>query len=296
MIKIIVDSCADLSQELLEKYDIDYARMNTVKDGNQTEASLSWEFYSPKQLYDTIRNGEKVTTTQVPVEEFMRVFKLYLDQGYDIIYVGCSTKQSGSVNVGYMVAKQLLPEYEGRRIECIDSLNASIGEGMLGILATELMWAGKDFDEIVSIVKESRNKVNEFVTVHSLEYLKRAGRVKASKAFFGNLMGVKPVLISDANGEQTAVKKARGRMGSLQLIVDSLAEVIEDAGEQTVYIAHADCGQEEIEQLKVAIKEKIACKNIEVVYIGPIVGASVGPDAIGVFAFGKEVTYKASEN
>ena len=296
MIKILVDSCSDLSQEQLERYGLDYGRMNTVCNGEQTEASLLWEHYSPKQLYDSIRNGERVTTTQVPVEEFMRIFRLYLEQGYDIIYIGCSSKLSGSVNTAYVVAKQLLPEFEGRRIECIDALNSCVGEGMLGIYATELMWDGKDFDEIVAAVKDKRKYVNQFVTVHTLDYLKRAGRIKASKAFFGNLMGVKPMLISDANGENVATKKARGRLASLQLLVDSVAEVIEDPENQTVYLAHADCSQEEVNQLKAMLLEKVPCKNIEVSYIGPIVGASVGPDTIGLFCFGKEVTYKAAED
>lgn len=296
MIKILVDSCADLSADLLEKYDLDYVHMNTVYNGEETEASLTWEHYSPKQLYDVMRGGERVTTTQVPVEEFTRVFRSYLEKGYDIIYIGCSIKQSGSVNTGYMVAKQLLDEFAGRKIECIDSLNASIGEGMLGILATELLWAGKNFEEIVTMVKEARNHVNEFATVHTLEYLRRAGRVKGGKAFFGNLMGVKPILIADAEGEQTPIKKARGRLGSFQMLVDSVAEVIEDAENQVIYLSHADCPQEEIDQLKRMLLEKVRCKDIVIGYIGPIVGASVGPDTIGLWCFGKEVTYRASEN
>ena len=295
MIKVLVDSCSDLSEELLREYDIDYAKMNTVCDGVETEASLLWDHYSPKELYDIMRSGKRVTTTQVPVEEFNRIFKLYLDKGFDIIYIGCATKQSGSVNTGFMVAKTLLADYPDRRIECIDALNACIGEGMLGILASELVKEGKSFDEVVETVKARRNNVNEFCTVHSLDALKRAGRVKASKAFFGNLMGVKPILIADADGEQTPIKKAKGRAGSINEIVNSLAEVMEDAENNYVYVAHADCAREEVELLTGLIKEKIPCKGIRTVYIGPIIGASIGPDAIGVWGFGKEVTYRVNE-
>lgn len=294
MIKILVDSCADVSEELIKQYNLDYARMNTVYNSKETPASLTWEFYSPRELYDIMRHGERVTTTQVPVEEFNRVFKLYLQQGYDIIYIGCSTKQSGSVNTGTLVAKQLLAEYPDRKIACIDSLNACIGEGMLGILASELNAAGKSFEEIVETVLASRNRVNQCVTVHSLDALKRAGRVKASKAFFGNLMGVKPCLISDADGEQTPIRKAKGRIGSFKEIVNMLAETIEDAENQYVYLAHADCSEEEIETLKQMITDSIKCKGIITVYIGPIIGASIGPDAIGIWAFGKEVTYRVN--
>lgn len=294
MIKIIVDSCADVNEDLINKYNLDYVRMNTVYNSKETPASLTWEYYSPKELYDIMRGGERVTTTQVPVEEFNRVFKMYLTQGYDIIYIGCSTKQSGSVNTGTLVAKQLMNEFPDRKIACIDSLNACIGEGMLGILASELVTAGKSFDEVVETVMASRNRVNECVTVHSLDALKRAGRVKASKAFFGNLMGVKPCLISDADGEQTPVKKAKGRLGSFNEIVNMLAETIEDAENQYVYLAHADCSEDEVETLKKMVSDRVHCKGIITVYIGPIIGASIGPDAIGVWAFGKEVTYRVN--
>ena len=186
-VKIITDSCSDLSGELLEKYGIDYARMNTVYQGKEKVASLTWEEYSPKKLYDIMRGGERITTTQVPVQEFIRIFRKYLDEGFDIIYIGCSSKQSGSVNTGTVAAKDLLGEYPDSRITCIDALNACIGEGMLAVFAAELAESGKSYDEIVDAVMSARNRVNQYVTVHSLDALKRAGRVKASSAFFGNL-------------------------------------------------------------------------------------------------------------
>ncbi|MEE3467401.1 MAG: DegV family protein [Eubacterium sp.] len=291
-IKIITDSCSDLDAKLMETYDIDYARMNTVYQEKEKEASLTWEYYTPKKLYDIMRNGERVLTTQVPIAEYTRIYKKYLDEGCDIIYIGCSLKQSGSVNTGDVVAKDVLEDYPDARITCIDSLNACIGEGMLAIYAAELVAAGKDYDEIVEAVMEKRNHVNEYVTVHSLDALKRAGRVKASSAFFGNLMSIKPILISDADGEQTPIKKSHGRAKSLKDIVSLLAGSIEDPEEQTIYIAHADCNPEELETLKQLVKENINCKDIYTVYIGPIIGASIGPDAIGVWGFGKEVTYR----
>ena len=294
-IKILTDSCSDLSAELLAKYNLDYAKMSTVYQGQEKPALLTWEEYSPKQLYDIMRKGERVTTAQVSVQEFMRIFKQYLEQGFDIIYIGCSSKQSGSVNTGTVVAKDILKDYPDSKITCIDSLNASIGIGMLAIYASELAAAGKSYDEIVTATLAARNRVNQFVTVHSLDALKRAGRVKASSAFLGNLMGVKHILISDANGDQTPIKKVRGRTTSLEEIVNLLSESMENPAEQTVYVAHADCNPEELEMIKQLISQKIKCKEICTVYIGPIIGASIGPDAIGIWGFGKEITYKVGE-
>lgn len=289
-VKIITDSCSDLSGELLTKYDIDYAKMTTVCEGVQQEASLLWEYYSPKELYDKIRNGIRVTTTQVPPEEFTRIFDLYIND-YDIVYIGCSTKQSGSVNTAAVIAKQYKEKYPDFSIYCIDSLNASIGEGMLAIKAAEMRDEGKSAKEIFDSVSAMRNNVREFITVHTLEYLRRCGRVKATAAFFGNLMGVKPILISDANGAQTPVKKVKGRKNSFAEIVDLMKENITDSEDQTIYLVHADCDPAEIEALKNETLSKIKCKDVLPLYIEPIIGASVGPDAIGLFAFGTEVTY-----
>lgn len=289
-VKIITDSCSDLSGELLTKYDIDYAKMTTVCEGVQQEASLLWEYYSPKELYDKIRNGIRVTTTQVPPEEFTRIFDLYIND-YDIVYIGCSTKQSGSVNTAAVIAKQYKEKYPDSSIYCIDSLNASIGEGMLAIKAAEMRDEGKSAKEIFDSVSAMRNNVREFITVHTLEYLRRCGRVKATAAFFGNLMGVKPILISDANGVQTPVKKVKGRKNSFAEIVNLMKENITDSEKQTIYLVHADCDPAEIEALKNETLSKIKCKDVLPLYIGPIIGASVGPDAIGLFAFGTEVTY-----
>lgn len=289
-VKIITDSCSDLSGELLTKYDIDYAKMTTVCEGVQQEASLLWEYYSPKELYDKIRNGIRVTTTQVPPEEFTRIFDLYIND-YDIVYIGCSTKQSGSVNTAAVIAKQYKEKYPDSSIYCIDSLNASIGEGMLAIKAAEMRDEGKSAKEIFDSVSAMRNNVREFITVHTLEYLRRCGRVKATAAFFGNLMGVKPILISDANGVQTPVKKVKGRKNSFAEIVNLMKENITDSEDQTIYLVHADCDPAEIEALKNETLSKIKCKDVLLLYIGPIIGASVGPDAIGLFAFGTEVTY-----
>ena len=294
-IKVLTDSCSDLSGELLTKYDIDYAKMSTVYQGQEKPASLTWEEYTPQELYNIMRKGERITTAQVAPQEFMRIFKEYLSKDFDIIYIGCSSKQSGSVNTGTVVAKDVLKDYPDSKITCIDSLNASIGEGILAIRAAELVAAGKSYEEVVNETLAARNHVNQYVTVHSLDALKRAGRVKASSAFLGNLMGVKPILISDANGDQTPIKKVRGRATSFEEIVSQLAQSIENPSEQTVYVAHADCNAEELDMIKKMISEKIKCKDICLVYIGPIIGASIGPDAIGIWGFGKEITYKVSE-
>ncbi len=292
-VKIITDSCADLSAAHLRKYDIDYVKMRTVEDGKEAPALLTWTEEDVHRLYNTIRGGKRILTTQVPVEEFTEVFSKYLEEGYDIVYVACSLKLSGSVNTGHVTAQKLLKDYPEAKIFCIDSMNASLGEGMLAIEAAKIAGEGKDATEIASYIDLIRRNVHEYVTVHTLDHLKKAGRVSASTAFLGNLMGVKPILIADANGEQAAYKKVKGRKKSMEEIVNLLKDNITDSKEQTIYVAHADCNKDEIQYVMQLIRENIPCKHISVGPIGPIVGASIGPDAIGVWGYGEPVIFKA---
>ena len=294
-VKVIADSCADLNVEQLNKYGIAFAKMSTSCDGVESVATLLWTEDEVHALYNKMRDGERIITAQVSVEEFGRIFEEYLKQNMDIVYIGCSSKQSGSVNTGFVTAKKLMEKYEGSTIICIDSLNASMGEGMLAIEAAKLANDGASATKIEAHILAIRKKVNQYVTVHSLDALKRAGRVKGSAAFFGNLMGVKPIIIADANGDQAAYKKVKGRQKSFEEIVAMLKASIIEPEKQTIYMTHADCAKEEIDGLVALIKQEIPCLDVEVGFIGPIIGASIGPDAVGIWGFGQEVTYKTGD-
>ena len=294
-VKIITDSCADLNAEQLAKYGIAFAKMSTSCDGVESVATLTWTEKEAHEHYNKMREGKRIITAQVAVEEFQRVFEEYLKQDMDIVYVGCSSKQSGSVNTGFMTAKKLMEQYEGSTILCIDSLNASIGEGMLAIEAAKMAKDGATAKEIEEHILSVRKKVNQYVTVHSLDALKRAGRVKGPAAFFGNLMGVKPIIISDVNGDQAAYKKVKGRQKSLEELVALLKAAIVEPEGQIIYLTHADCAREEIDALVALIQREIPCLGVEIGFIGPIVGASIGPDAVGIWGFGNQVTYEIGD-
>ncbi len=294
-VQIITDSCSDLTPELMERYDIDYAQMNTVFEGKTSPADLSWTPDEVHAMYNLMRDGNRVTTTQVPVEEFNRIFRKYLDKGSDIVYIGCSLKQSGSVNTASVLAKELMKEYPGAVIRCVDSKHASMGEGLLAIDAAQFATEGVTADEVADYAQQRLKYLHQVVTVHSLDCLKRAGRVKASSAFFGNLFGVKPILVTDADGEQTAVKKAKGRLGSFKEAIAMLKEELVDPEQQTLYFAHSDCDPKEVETFLSMVRAEIPCKDIYTGYIGPIIGASIGPDAVALFGYGKEITFRVAD-
>lgn len=287
-IKILTDSCADLGADVRAKYDIDFLKMRTVDDGKETPADLNDVAYITG-LYQKIREtGKRILTTQVPMSEFERGFTEAIEAGYAVIYIGCALPMSSSVSTGSMVAKQLLEKYPDATVRCIDSTNCSMGEGMLAVYAATLRDEGKSVDEIVGAVEEKKHYVNQFVTVGSLDMLKKAGRVKGSAAFFGNLLGVKPIIISDYNGQNVPIVKVKGRKASLDKLVSLMVQSVIDPASQTVYVAHADCA-EDAEYLRRELIEKVGFKDAYVYFIGPIVGVCIGPDAIGAWCFGKKV-------
>ena len=290
-VKVITDSCADLGKELRDRFDIDYARMSIIWDGKEIAASADWDLYTVKELYGAMRNGARIITHQVAAVEFERVFSMYLEQGYDIVYVSCSSALSGSYNVGQIVAKQLMEKFPGRQIICVDPKNSCGGEALVAIEAAKAAANGATAAEVAGRAAEATERVMQFCTVGSLTYLKRAGRVKASAAFFGNLFGIRPILISNKAGENEAVKKIKGRKNVLDECVDMLVKSIGcesyPVDEQTIFVVHADCEQD-ASYLVDAVKSKLNPKEIIVNPIGPIIGASAGPDTVALYAFGNQ--------
>lgn len=287
-IHIFTDSCSDLGKDIRTARNIDYLKMSTVLDGKATPADLDFPTYTPKEMYDIMRGGKRILTTQVPMEEFKTRFTEVIEAGETIIYIGCALPLSKSVETGTMVARQLKETYPEAEIYCIDATNSCLGEGLLTVYAADLRDAGKSAAEIVAAVEEKKHYVNQFVTVGSLDMLKKAGRVKGSAAFFGNLLGVKPIIISDFNGQNVPVKKAKGRKASLDEVVNLMREAVVDPASQTVFIGHADC-MEDAKYLREKLISEVGFKDAYINYIGPIIGACIGPGAIGAFAFGKKV-------
>ena len=191
---------------------------------------------------------------------------------------------------------ELKEKYPDAKIICIDSLIACIGLGMLCIRASELRAAGNSIEETAAWIEEHKMTVHQECTVEKLTYLKQAGRVSAASAFFGGLLNVKPIIISDASGRNAAVEKVKGRGASLARLVERFKEEYLPCEYQRIFIAHADC-LEDAEKVREAVREALGDKNAEIPigYIGPVVGSTVGPGTIGIYFYGKEVTYDCNK-
>ncbi|MBQ3116406.1 MAG: DegV family protein [Clostridia bacterium] len=290
---IITDSCSELSKELRQKYDIDYIPMHFRLDGVEYDASLDWEKISPKQLYDYLREGKRVTTAQITKEEYMEKFSSYLEKGYDILSLSCSSALSASVKASTFARDELKEKYPDRKIICIDTLMACAGLGILCITASELREAGKTIDEVADWVEEHKLTMNQECTVEKLTYLKVAGRVSAASAFFGGLLSIKPIIISDAKGHNFAIEKVKGRAASIERVIDRFFEAYEDLPYQHIFISHADCGDVALEMKDKVLARLGTEKEIQILPLGPIVGSTCGPGTVALYCYGKKVTTNA---
>lgn len=283
---VITDSTSDLSNEIREKYSIDYCQMEFSLGEKNFRASLDWEDISPKEFYDSMRSGKRYKTVQVTVKTFDEKFREHLSKGEDILYIACSSGLSGSVKTAQVISQELRSDFPDRKIVCIDSLISGLGQGSMAIKAAQMRDEGKSLDETATWIEDNKLFFNQYGTVENLDYLKAAGRVTASSAFFGNLFSVKPILISDLEGHNLAVKKVKGRKSSLYELAAMTAQYITDPLSQTIYIGHAD-DEEAANVVAEKIKELIPGASTSLYVIGPIVGASVGPGTIIVFYSGR---------
>ena len=290
---IITDSTSDMTQQMRREYGVEYVKMNYIIDGVEYKASLDWESHSVREYYDLMRNGTRVFTTQIHRDVYREAFLAAVEAGKDVVYISCSSALSASVNVARLVAQELMNEYPDAGIYCVDSLISSLGQAYQVMEASRKRAEGMNAADTAAYIESMKLCVNQCGTVASLEYLHRAGRVKASKAFFGNLFGVKPIIISDRKGQNYAYKKAKGIGNARIAIAEHLAEAADGTYEE-LFISHADC-IEDAELLKEEILKIAPFKRVTVSTIGPIVGASVGPGTVIAFCRGKEVLIEGNE-
>ncbi len=284
--KVVTDSTSDIEKEYREQYDIDYIKMVYTFHDVTYDADVDWSNMNPSDYYGKMRETKKrAVTGLVKTDECETVFNKYLSEGVDVLYIACSGKLSASCKNAKLVYNEMADKYPNNKVVCFDSLRSNYAEAMIAMKASELANEGKTIDEAVEILNEEKLKYQTFCTVGSLDYLKLAGRVKAGKAFFGNLLGVKPLIVGDAKGNNYAYDKAKGRKNSLDALVSVIKERIE-SNDTLCVIEHADCLQD-AQYILNQLKDKLT--NIHICTLGPIIGATVGPDSITVNFYGKKV-------
>lgn len=271
--------------------------MHFSYNGKDFKADLDFGEISVTDFYNMMRDGTRFITSQVNAIDYKERFEKYINEGYDILSISCSSALSASVKASYTVRDELLAKYPDSKIICIDSLNSSSGLGLICKLASRLRAEGKTIEETASWIEENKLKVNQECTVEKLTYLKQAGRVSAASAFFGGLLNVKPIIVSDVKGHNAAIEKVKGKKVAFDKLVERAVSEYNPELCKDVIFAHADC-EEDAKELKRLFLEKVKVneEDTSIEYIGPIVGASAGPGTVAIYVMGKEVTFDSTAN
>ena len=276
---VLTDSTSDLPIELRQQYEINYFPMEFSTGDKNYIASLDWLQIGSHDFYESMRNGVKYKTAQVSIKTYTEILREHLGMGKDVIYIACSSALSSSVKTAYVVRDELRAEFPDRKVIIIDSLISGMAQGLLAIECAKMRDQGKSLDEVETWIEDHKMFYNQCSTTESLSYLKEAGRVTASSAFFGNLFAVKPIIISDTKGQNLAIRKVKGRKSSFTEIADQISKFIVQPEKQTIWVGHAD-SQADADSLAGEIKAKIPEATVKTYVVGPIVGVSVGPGTL----------------
>ena len=285
--KIITDSTADLPEEYLKEHDIDCMNLCYMIGGEtyggETGKELPW-----KDFYNRMREGEMPTTAQINPEEAKAHFVKSIEAGNKkILYLAFSSGLSGTYNSGRIAAEEIKEEYPDCEIEVIDTLCASLGEGLLVDYAVKLKEAGKSFEEVVKDVKMHIQNFVHVFTVDDLNHLHRGGRVSKAVAIIGTLAGIKPVLHVDEEGHLVSLTKVRGRKKSLIKLVDCMEAQMGSFADKNdvIFISHGDA-LEDAEFVAEEIKNRFGIEKFIINRVGPTIGAHTGPGVIALFFMG----------
>ena len=292
--QIFTDSSCDLSTELRKANNIEYFYFGLVVDGVEYKADLDWQEYTQEEFYGWLSAGKKVKTTQVSMEEVLLKVRPYFEKGIDIIYIGCSSALTGSMNLFELAKQQLMEEFPDRKMIGVDSLAAACTLGMMVLDASKEQKKGLSIEELQQWVLDNRFFYNQFATVDTLTYLKAAGRIKGAAAFFGNIMGVKPIFISDRKGNNLTINKVKGTKASLNELFEDVKAAMVPGVTEEIFIGQG-MAQDRAELLKKKVEDELHIKAT-VQWIGPIVGTTCGPGVIATFCKGKEVTRYEGDN
>ena len=241
-----------------------------------------------KNFYDKMRAGSMTKTQQASIEDTEKVFREILKEGKDILHIAFSSGLSGTANAARLAAENMMEEFPGRKIIVIDSLCASLGQGLLVDYALKLQQQGKTMEETAKWLEDHIQNICHLFTVEDLKYLQRGGRISKTTALVGTMIGIKPVLHVDPEGNLVSISKVRGRKQSIQALVNKMEENIGKYRDekQPIFISHGDC-IEDANYLAELVKERFGYDEFLINDVGPTIGAHSGPGTLALFFMGE---------
>ncbi len=285
--RILTDSTGDLTPELVRELDLTVIPMEFTVDGKSYRNYPDGHEMSAKAFYDLLRSGKTSTTAQINSHEFTEWADPILQAGEDLLYIAFSSGLSGTCQSALLAKKELSEKYPDRKIYVVDSLCASMGEGLLVYYASKMQQEGKSIDEVYQWLQDNKLHLCHWFTVDDLNHLKRGGRVSSAAALFGTMLGIKPVLHVDDAGHLIPVAKIRGRKQSLDALVSHMEETVTEPENQVIFISHGDCLQD-AQYVADKIRAKWNVKDIVLNEIGPVIGTHSGPGTVALFFLGSK--------
>ncbi len=283
---IMTDSCCDMTAQLAGELELSVLPLSLLMGDETYRNWLDGREIGFHEFYERIRSGASATTSAVSVGDFEEAMRPLLQEGKDILYLAFSSGLSTTYQSAVIAADSLQEEFPDARILVVDTLAASLGQGLLVYLCVQQKRAGKSLEEVRDYAEATKGKVCHWFTVDDLNHLKRGGRINAATALFGTMLAIKPVLHVDDEGHLIAVSKTRGRKASLLALVDKMAETADDPAHQTVFISHGDC-EEDARFVSDEIRRRFGTEDIRINYIGPVIGNHSGPGTVALFFLGQ---------
>ena len=280
--KILTDSCCDFPVEMYAKLDVDYVPLVLEFRGQVSNDSND---DSLKVLYDGMRAGEAAKTSAVNPDAWAGAMEPHLKAGLDVLVLAFSSGLSTTYQSAVIAANDLAEQYPDRTIRVVDTLSASLGQGLLVWHVCRQRDNGATLEEAAAWAEDNKQHVCQWFTVDDLMHLKRGGRVSAATAMVGTMLQIKPVLHVDEEGHLASVSKARGRKASIEALAKKVAELGAAYDNSTVFLSHGDC-REEADQLVAILKEKYGVKEVFVSYVGSVIGSHAGPGTLALFFLG----------
>ena len=292
MFRIIVDSGSNLTEDLLNRYDIDIISFKCTIDG---EEYMCYEEgrdddEAGKVFSDRIRSGADVRTSLINPGDIDDKLRPFLEDGEDVLFVCMSAKLTGTFQSALIAKEDLEEDFPDRKIIMIDSMSASFGEGLLCIEASKMREEGSTIDEVSEWLIDNRLKMRHIFTVDNLKYLQKGGRISQAEAVFGSILSIKPILFASDEGKIDKFGTVRGRKKSLDALVNDYVKYAVDVEDQTVPIAHCDC-KEDAEYIAARVNELRPPKEIIIRVYDHCSGTHVGPGAMCIFYVGKDRGY-----
>ena len=284
---IMTDSCCDLTDQMARDLELEVLPLTMHMGGQDYPNDLAGTAISNQEFYKRIRAGKLATTSAVNVGQFQDAMRRVLESGRDIVCVCFSSALSTTHQSAVIAAEDLRAEFPEAEIHVVDSLSASLGQGLLLYLAVEQKRKGLTAAELAKWVEDNRLTVCHWFTVDDLNFLKRGGRVSATTALLGTMLSIKPIMHTSDEGKLVPVSKARGRKAAIAALLDKIEALGIHPEKQTMFICHADC-EEDAKAVAQTIQDRFGTPTVHINYIGPVIGSHTGPNTMGIFFVGTQ--------